>query len=95
MSPARATELARIATAVLFHSDYSKIDAKDLIEALRGDPRLTLCAGEEVVGKRLSILAVAHGLAPSHGKSHLSPGGGIGSTILTIHLALLQLQQRP
>ena len=62
------TERARLATSALFDSDYSEVVAEDIIAALRSDRRLVFCEPDEMLGKRVSNLAVAFELVSSNSK---------------------------
>ncbi|TFK54458.1 tyrosyl-tRNA synthetase [Heliocybe sulcata] len=56
---------AQAATKALFAKDYTGIKAEDVIDALRGDPRLVCCLESELFDKPLLRLAHEHHLVPS------------------------------
>lgn len=58
-------EAARVATNVLFGTDYSTLHAKDIVKSLANDPRLVLCTEDELLGITLPNIAAKFGLTSS------------------------------
>lgn len=63
-------DAARIATQVLFGTDYTMLNAQQIIKSLTGDPRLVFCTEEEMLNTSLPNLAAKHQLASSKCKSY-------------------------
>lgn len=58
-------EAARVATKVLFGTDYSTLHAKDIVKSLINDPRLLRCTEDELLGITLPNIAAKFGLTSS------------------------------
>jgi tyrosyl-tRNA synthetase len=58
-------EAARVATKVLFGTDYSTLHAKDIVKSLTNDPRLVCCTEDELLGITLPNIAAKFGLTSS------------------------------
>lgn len=56
---------ARVATAVLFGTEYSSLRADQIIKSLSNDRRLVLCTEDEMFKESLPNLAAIHKLLPS------------------------------
>ncbi|KAI6157819.1 hypothetical protein BKA82DRAFT_4061984 [Pisolithus tinctorius] len=56
---------AKVATKVLFGTDYSSLRADQIIRSLRNDPRLVFCSQDEMFAELLPNLTAIHGLLPS------------------------------
>ncbi|KAG2111250.1 uncharacterized protein F5147DRAFT_610165 [Suillus discolor] len=71
-------EAARVATNVLFGTDYSTLHAKDIVKSLANDPRLVLCTEDELLGITLPNIAAKFGLASSKSAARqLALGNGL------------------
>jgi tyrosyl-tRNA synthetase len=58
-------EAARVATNVLFGTDYSDLRAQDIVKSLANDPRLVFCTEDQLLGITLPNLAANFGLTSS------------------------------
>ncbi|KAI6021455.1 hypothetical protein BKA83DRAFT_8081 [Pisolithus microcarpus] len=56
---------AKVATEVLFGTDYSSLRADQIIKSLCNDPRLAFCSEDEMFTELLPNLAALYGLLPS------------------------------
>ncbi|KAG1813714.1 hypothetical protein EV424DRAFT_1473429 [Suillus variegatus] len=71
-------EAARVATNVLFGTDYSTLHAKDIVKSLANDPRLVLCTEDELLGITLPNIAAKFGLTSSKSAARqLALGNGL------------------
>ncbi|KAG8213952.1 hypothetical protein J3R82DRAFT_10700 [Butyriboletus roseoflavus] len=71
-------DAARIATQVLFGTDYTTLKAEQIIKSLTGDPRLVFCTEEEMFNISLSSLVAKHQLASSKSAARqLAQAGGL------------------
>ncbi|KAG9316641.1 hypothetical protein JVU11DRAFT_2695 [Chiua virens] len=71
-------DAARVATQVLFGTDYTTLKAEQIIRALSGDPRFVLCTEEEMFNTSLPHLVANHQLAPSKSAARqLAQAGGL------------------
>ncbi|KAG1870147.1 hypothetical protein DFJ58DRAFT_764890 [Suillus subalutaceus] len=71
-------EAARVATNVLFGTDYSTLHAKDIVKSLADDPRLVLCTEDELLGITLPNIAAKFGLTSSKSAARqLAIGNGL------------------
>jgi len=61
-----AVHKAQIVTQLLYEKDLQKIAAKDVLNALQGDPRLRLFSRTELLENPVAKLATTCGLAPSN-----------------------------
>ncbi|KIJ18687.1 hypothetical protein PAXINDRAFT_8930 [Paxillus involutus ATCC 200175] len=69
---------ARIATQVLFSTEYTALKAQQIITSLAGDSRLVFCSEEEMFGTSLPNLVANHKLAPSKSAARqLIQAGGL------------------
>jgi hypothetical protein len=55
-------------TKILFDSDYSQLNAEDVISALADDPRLVFVDKEQLFASSLTRLATTFKLSSSYGK---------------------------
>ena len=67
--PENGLDAARIATQVLFGTDYTTLKADQIIKSLTCDPRLVFCTEEEMFSTSLSNLVANYQLASSKCKS--------------------------
>lgn len=65
LMPVDGLTAAKIATKVLFGTDYSSLRVDQIIHSLQGDSRLVFCTEGEMFHNSLPTLAVAHKLLPS------------------------------
>ncbi|KAG2362308.1 hypothetical protein BDR07DRAFT_1451242 [Suillus spraguei] len=71
-------EAARVATNILFGTDYSTLHAKDIVKSLANDPRLVLCTEDELLGITLPNIAAKFGLTSSKSTARqLALGNGL------------------
>ncbi|KAG2150368.1 hypothetical protein DEU56DRAFT_922558 [Suillus clintonianus] len=71
-------EAARVATDVLFGTDYSTLRAKDIVKSLANDPRFVLCAEDQLLGITLPNIAANFGLTSSKSAARqLALGNGL------------------
>ncbi|OAX39983.1 tyrosyl-tRNA synthetase [Rhizopogon vinicolor AM-OR11-026] len=71
-------EAARVATNVLFGTDYSELHARDIVKSLVNDPRLVFCTEDELLGIMLPNLAANFGLTSSKSAARqLALGNGL------------------
>ena len=56
---------AKVATLVLFGTEYSSLHADEIIKSLGSDRRLVLCTEDEMFNESLPNLAATHKLLPS------------------------------
>ncbi|KAG6375378.1 hypothetical protein JVT61DRAFT_2934 [Boletus reticuloceps] len=71
-------DAARIATQVLFGTDYTTLKAEQIIKSLTGDPRLVFCTEEEMFTTSLPNLVANHKLASSKSAARqLAQAGGL------------------
>ncbi|KAG1751580.1 uncharacterized protein EDB91DRAFT_1045171 [Suillus paluster] len=71
-------EAARVATNVLFGTDYSTLHAKDIVKSLANDPRLVLCTEDQLLGITLPNVAANFGLTTSKSAARqLALGNGL------------------
>lgn len=71
-------EAARVATKVLFGTDYSTLHAKDIVTSLANDPRLVRCTEDELLGITLPNIAAKFGLTSSKSVARqLAIGNGL------------------
>ncbi|KIJ67809.1 hypothetical protein HYDPIDRAFT_107314 [Hydnomerulius pinastri MD-312] len=69
---------ARVATQVLFGTEYSTLKGDQIIESLSGDPRLVFCSEEEMFDTSLPNLVATHKLASSKSAARkLAQAGGL------------------
>ncbi|KAI0342174.1 tyrosyl-tRNA synthetase [Trametopsis cervina] len=64
-----AAHKARIASRVLYESDYSSVKTEDILSSLSGDPRLKLLSEEELLGTPVAKLAVQAKLIASNSEA--------------------------
>ncbi|KAI9569677.1 hypothetical protein HD554DRAFT_2249381 [Boletus coccyginus] len=71
-------DAARIATHVLFGTDYTTLKAEQIIKSLTGDPRLVFCTEEEMFNTSLPNLVAKHQLVSSKSAARqLAQAGGL------------------
>ncbi|KAF8135393.1 hypothetical protein EV363DRAFT_1159128 [Boletus edulis] len=71
-------DAAKIATQVLFGTDYTTLKAEQIIKSLTGDPRLVFCTEEEMFTTSLPNLVANHKLASSKSAARqLAQAGGL------------------
>ncbi|KIJ59875.1 hypothetical protein HYDPIDRAFT_117962, partial [Hydnomerulius pinastri MD-312] len=69
---------ARVATQVLFGTEYSTLKGDQIIESLSSDPRLVFCSEEEMFDTSLPNLVATHKLASSKSAARqLVQAGGL------------------
>lgn len=64
-----AVRRGRIATRILFETSFSDLSAKDVIDALNGDPRLIHCNREDIIEQSVWKLAAKFGLVKSNSEA--------------------------
>jgi len=72
-----ALNKARVATQILFGTDYSSLTAGQVLDSLKGDPRLVFCSRDEMLDSPLIGLVASRKLAASRSaaKQLVSAGG--------------------
>ncbi|KAH7913681.1 hypothetical protein BJ138DRAFT_1058546 [Hygrophoropsis aurantiaca] len=74
----KGLEAARVATQVLFGSDYSTLRADQILNSLSGDPRLVFCEQDVMFGTSLPNLAATFRLVSSKSAARkLAQAGGL------------------
>ncbi|PAV19006.1 tyrosine-trna ligase [Pyrrhoderma noxium] len=64
-----AVRRGQIATRVLFETSFSDLSAKDIVDALEGDPRLVRCSREDIIEQPIWKLAANFGLVKSNSEA--------------------------
>ncbi|GHJ85212.1 hypothetical protein NliqN6_1614 [Naganishia liquefaciens] len=67
---------AQTATAILYGSNFSDLEAETVYQALHGDDRLVIVEKQTVMGTPFARLAASHGLAKSNAEASRSIKGG-------------------